>query len=246
MKKNKFMRVAAVLLILCLATTCAISSTFAKYTTSDSAGDSARVAKWGVTVEVTGENAFANEYTADKASTDANKANAEVSATTAVVAPGTEGVLGTVAIAGTPEVAVAVTVDVDVELANWTVDGAVYFPVVVKLGDTAITVSATNLEGIEAEIEVAIIEALTATGVTTSTKGTGKTVTVNYAPNTALTKNVTVNWEWPFSTTDNDAKDTALGNAATATATEPTIACTIAVTVEQIDTYTAPTPPAES
>lgn len=238
MKKNKFMRIAAVLLILCLATTCAISSTFAKYTTSDSATDSARVAKWGVTVEVTGDDAFATEYTNDVASS--SNANAEVKSTVNVVAPGTNGTLGTVSIAGTPEVAVAVTVDVDVELANWTVGSDVYFPVVVKIGGTAITVSATTLEGIEAEIEEAIIKALTADTVITSTKSTGKTVTVNYAPNTALTKSANVTWDWPFTTTGNDAKDTALGDAATATATEPTIACTITVAVDQIDTYTAP------
>ena len=111
-----------------------------------------------------------------------------------------------------------------------------YVPVVVKIGGTAITVSATTLEGIEAEIEDAIIKALTADTVTTSTKSTGKTVTVNYAPGTALTKSATVTWDWPFTTTGNDAKDTALGDAATA----PTIACTITVAVDQLDTYTAP------
>ena len=55
MKKNKFMRLASVMLMLCLITTCAISGTFAKYTTSGTATDTARVAKWGVGVEVDGE-----------------------------------------------------------------------------------------------------------------------------------------------------------------------------------------------
>ncbi len=49
MKKNKIMRLASALLVLTLMTTCAISSTFAKYTTSQSGTDSARVAKWGFT-----------------------------------------------------------------------------------------------------------------------------------------------------------------------------------------------------
>ncbi len=47
MKTNKFLRAAAVLLILVVMTTCAISGTFAKYTTFDDASAEARVAKWG-------------------------------------------------------------------------------------------------------------------------------------------------------------------------------------------------------
>ncbi len=47
MKKNVMMRVASALLVAVLLTTCAISGTFAKYTTSATGSDSARVAKWG-------------------------------------------------------------------------------------------------------------------------------------------------------------------------------------------------------
>lgn len=47
MKKNTMMRVASVLLLAVLLTTCAISGTFAKYTATGSGSDSARVAKWG-------------------------------------------------------------------------------------------------------------------------------------------------------------------------------------------------------
>lgn len=47
MKKNTMMRVASALLVAVLLTTCAISGTFAKYTTSVSSQDSARVANWG-------------------------------------------------------------------------------------------------------------------------------------------------------------------------------------------------------
>ena len=64
MRKNKFLRLASVMLMLCLITTCAISGTFAKYTTSDEALDSARVAKWGVAVQVLGNDVemFKPEY----------------------------------------------------------------------------------------------------------------------------------------------------------------------------------------
>ena len=52
MKKNTMMRLAAVLLVGVLLTTSVIGGTFAKYTTSDDATDTARVAKWGVTINL--------------------------------------------------------------------------------------------------------------------------------------------------------------------------------------------------
>lgn len=64
MKKNKMMRAASALLIAVLLTTCAVSGTFAKYTTSETGSDTARVAKWGV--EVTAEGTmFADAYATD-------------------------------------------------------------------------------------------------------------------------------------------------------------------------------------
>ena len=54
MKKNKVMRFASLLLIATLLTTSVISGTFAKYTTSDSAQDTARVAKFGVVAAIAG------------------------------------------------------------------------------------------------------------------------------------------------------------------------------------------------
>jgi len=62
MKKNVMMRVASALLVAVLMTTCAISGTFAKYTTSKTDSDSARVAKWGVSVDVVGASAFNTNY----------------------------------------------------------------------------------------------------------------------------------------------------------------------------------------
>lgn len=47
MKKNKMMRLASCLLVAILLTTSVISGTFAKYTTSSTGTDSARVATWG-------------------------------------------------------------------------------------------------------------------------------------------------------------------------------------------------------
>ena len=50
MKTNKMMRIASVLLVAVLLSTCAISGTFAKYVTTASGNDTARVALWDVSV----------------------------------------------------------------------------------------------------------------------------------------------------------------------------------------------------
>lgn len=110
MKKNTVMRVLSLILVLTLMSTCAISSTFAKYVTKAEGEDKARVAKWGVVVTVNG-NAFATEYAAtDKAYLDDGGTLAvKASNTDQVVAPGTnsEQAKGTLVatVNGAPEVA---------------------------------------------------------------------------------------------------------------------------------------------
>lgn len=65
MKKNKIMLSGLCTAGSDLMTTCAISSTFAKYTTSASGTDSARVAKWGFTpTTITLTDLFKNTYDA--------------------------------------------------------------------------------------------------------------------------------------------------------------------------------------
>lgn len=117
MKKNRTMRLAALLLVLTLITSCFVGGTFAKYITSDAAGDSARVAKWGIDVLVSG-NLFGQFYnpntaTADKDLIAATAQNSVDNGTTDgkdIVAPGTKNETGfTVQISGTPEVAYKVT-----------------------------------------------------------------------------------------------------------------------------------------
>lgn len=90
MKKNKMMRIAAVLLIVTLLSTCAISGTFAKYVAKADFEDSARVAKWGIKIETSGD-LFSEKYEAEDA--DYIAAGGEYSVDAAnddvVVAPGT-------------------------------------------------------------------------------------------------------------------------------------------------------------
>lgn len=115
MKKNRTMRAAALLLALTLMTSCFVGGTFAKYTTSDSATDTARVAKWGVEVLASG-NLFGTNYNPNSADDSIKDricvaTSNSVSAETNVVAPGTKNDEGlTVSISGTPEVSYETTV----------------------------------------------------------------------------------------------------------------------------------------
>ena len=143
MKKNVMMRVASVLLIAVLMSTCVISGTFAKYTTSETGSDSARVAKWGVTIDVTVDGAFATEYEATVTKNDESGsaiANTVVNVTDDgknLVAPGTSGdLLENATISGTPEVAVNVKKVANLTLTGWEIDGAYYCPITITVDNT--------------------------------------------------------------------------------------------------------------
>ncbi len=116
MKKNVMMRAASALLVAVLLTTCAISGTFAKYVTSASSTDTARVAYWGFqttnSLDLTG--LFSSAYTNVNAQNNKD-----------VIAPGTTGnadfafaydnsttANGAAMTANGPEVAYTFTVDV--------------------------------------------------------------------------------------------------------------------------------------
>ncbi len=119
MKKNLFLKLASGLLVLCLASTCAIGTTFAKYVTGDKASDTARVAHWGITVALSG-TLFGTDYAATTADTIvATSQNVDSSNTDNIVAPGTKNDIGfQVKLTGTPEVQYEVTAglnSVDIE-----------------------------------------------------------------------------------------------------------------------------------
>lgn len=116
MKKNTMMRIASILLVVTLLSTCVISGTFAKYVTKAEGQDQARVAKWGVLVTVEG-NTFDTKYKAtDEAYLkDGGEFSVVASNDDQVVAPGTsaeEAKLALVAtVKGTPEVAARYTLE---------------------------------------------------------------------------------------------------------------------------------------
>ena len=81
MTKNKMMRIASVLLVAVLLSTCAIFGTFAKYVTAASSNDSARVAYWGfkeTTFSI--ENLFDKTYVGEED---------KITGAADVIAPGT-------------------------------------------------------------------------------------------------------------------------------------------------------------
>ena len=149
MKKNMMMRLASVLLVATLLSTCAISGTFAKYVTSAESTDTARVAKFGVVITANGDTAFAKNYK-DVTGDDGTQVVSDVN----VVAPGTKGSLASMTLTGTPEVAVKVTYAATLTLTDWTVDEADYCPIVFKVNDTTIT-NVTNVAELKAAVEEA-------------------------------------------------------------------------------------------
>ena len=227
MKKNVMMRIAACLLVCVLASTCGISGTFAKYVTSDSSTDTARVAKWGVTVTAENDTMFGSAYvSADgTVSTTYNAATDSVHAengTDYVVAPGTNGKLSAITIEGKPEVDVKVEYVGTVDLANWTVDGAFYCPLVFVITDRDGNVEAT-IDG-STYAEETVLEAAIATFI--------NNFSAEYEANTDLSTvedgSLNISWQWPFYVSDDrDVKDTALGDAATAATIKIDISCTV-------------------
>lgn len=218
MRKNKMMRLASALLIAVLLTTCAISGTFAKYTTTGTGTDSATVAKWGVVITANGSS-FAKQYATDDAGVVGTIANSVVG-TNKVIAPGTQGTMVAATISGTPEVAVKVTYEATVTLTGWTVNTDTYYcplEITVGTGEDAHTYKGTSYES-AAKFKEAIETAING-------------YSDEYAPNTNLgTITVPVSWKWAFEGND-DVKDTALAKLETA----PTIKIEVQVTVTQID-----------
>lgn len=231
MKKNLMMRMASVLLIAVLMSTCAISGTFAKYVTSDEGSDMARVAKWGVVVEAKNFGMFEMDYETDD---DEATFTGDYSVSAAaddrdnLLAPGTDGKFADIKITGTPEVAVDVAIVATVTVSdNWIVDGDFYCPIVV-------TVGTEKISGLDYDNAGDFANAIKA-------KIDGKSA--QYAPNTNLgatydTTNLDLAWAWAFEgvagSEQTDEKDTALGNMA-ADGTDLNISIGVSITVTQID-----------
>jgi len=154
MKKNRLMRIAALLLVLTLATSCFVGGTFAKYVSTTTATDTAHVAVWKFTSDAdTGDNIVQTEtFTFDIFNTVkeiGGTAEEEVANTEGIIAPGTYGTV-TVALTNDSEVdatyKVAFTAMEEEVPLQWSVDGTTWKDNVdaCDLGVTDIDMGATK------------------------------------------------------------------------------------------------------
>lgn len=231
------MRVAGLLLALVLVTSCFVGGTFAKYVTSGTGVDHAKVAKWGVTVEGSSDM-FAPTYAKDDNSLTVSANSVAVSnGRDNLVAPGTkkDNCL-TASVTGTPEVAVDVKYVASMNLTGkWQSDdtGTFYCPLIIKVNNTAI--KGTDYTTKE-DFIAAVVNAVSSHNA-------------QYAPNTNLANEtndkLSISWEWPFEVKNEagvvdhtiDLKDTYLGDLAANAADNdmPKIHLGLYLTVTQVD-----------
>lgn len=245
-KKHWTLRAAGLLFALVLITSCFVGGTFAKYVTTGGGHESARVAKFGVTMSVANDKAFKQNYTKDDTSIpDSAQINysVESSGPENLVAPGTKGSNFVVlSIKGAPEVAVNVKI------------AAEGHDVFLKAGEYLdLTTAADSDKFTLATDYYPITYTLTKTGESTPVvKGNLNDIieylnklSGNYKAKTDLTSTIgeyKLSWEWKFEG-GNDKADTLLGAiTAGGMPTLPTLGTygtgvllTLAATVTQID-----------
>lgn len=209
MKKNRLFRAATVLLVLTLITSCFVGGTFAKYTSSTTGSDNARVAYWGFDQAATTEiHLFDGTYTNVKSS-------GEVDGITHVIAPGTEDST-TFAFGytnyktdkiGAPEVAYTFKVDPSIAGSYAALDANPSFKWTLQKG----TGTVNEYETVSALL--AAIKALSGDNSGTKTYNPGQLP----AAFTAADEVYTIGWKWAYeSPTQNavqDAVDTGMGNS---------------------------------
>ncbi len=221
MKKHSAWRLAGLLLVLVLVTSCFVGGTFAKYVTGGTGTDTARVAKFGVTVTANGST-FAADYATDDTSVASTISKSVVSSDNSkLVAPGTSGNMTSVTLAGTPEVAVNVKYEATFTLNDEWKDAGdnFYCPLEIKVGTTTYKGTAyTSADEFAAAVEAAI-----------------EVYSKNYTANNNLATTATapaVSWSWAFE--GDNVKDTYLGDQAAA-GHAATVTLTVVTTVTQID-----------
>lgn len=206
--KNKFLRVAAAMAVCALISVCAVSGTYAKYVSSSTGSDSARVAKWGfgestsVTVDL-----FSNVYkNGSEEETVKSADNAKV------IAPGTEySSMVVLKNVEKSEVAYTLAVTASTDSDTTDFDNNENFVWTLKKGDAETATEYATFADLVAEINQS----------------------TDYDPNAAVPViAMTIGWKWTYSTDETgDRDDTALGIKA-----EPnTISVKITVTATQKD-----------
>jgi hypothetical protein len=202
------MHIAACLLAIVLVTSSIIGTTFAKYVTAESGTDSARVAKWGITISATG-NLFSNQYVNKDNGNEAGTTNLTIKSTENVVAPGSQNTTGlTIGVTGTPEVDYTIAVENNTTTKDVFLKAGTY-----KVGDEEYTITTdyypikyTVNDGTNSTSNITLAQAITniSTGLNT-----------NNTVGTETNKSYKLTWTWTFD--DNDVADTVLGYLAAGT-----------------------------
>jgi hypothetical protein len=206
MKKNRTMRLAALLLVLTLITSCFVGGTFAKYVSTANNEDSARVAKWAfevndaniVTAETFTFDLFKTINDSDGTSLEENIAKKDGT----TIAPGTSG-------------------EFAIKLENLSeVDAKYGIDYTVTKSDDTLPIEFSVNNGATWAADIADVIASDTDTKLAHTNGT---------------TTITVQWKWDFGTSDavEDAVnkvDTTLGNGGAATVTVKAV-----VTATQID-----------
>lgn len=173
---KKKMTVLCGLLMAVVITAYSVSGTYAKYTSSMSTTDTARVARWGINVgEKTKLDLFKASYGAGNeiASADNGDGTHDL-----VVAPGATGKVD-IAVSGTSEVAYKLSVKA--EVTNNVLYTTGVSPIKFRIGTGAWTeLTKANLE---AQLKTELGEK-------------------DYAANSSVNKTVTLEWKWAFDVTD--------------------------------------------
>lgn len=227
MKKNTMMRIASFLLIAVLLSTSAISGTYAKYVTRDTAMDSARVAKWGVQIDAA-DTTFAEAYDAKAEGNDpaADKTSTAVTVRSDLthgsinnlVAPGTNGKMAEIGLEGKPEVDCTVSYSVKTfDINGWNLaDNSLYFPIIIKVYHNNALVK--TFDG-----KTYTDETTLENDIKTFISGLSASYDANTDLSSAavLNNNLDIEWEWPFEVgttpeevAEYDKKDTYLGDCA--------------------------------
>lgn len=221
-KKNTTMRGAVLMLALTTITSCFVGGTLSKYTTSGSANDTARVAKWGLTITASEGSAFGKNYNghidnsslldgayAVKSSTDEKVVAPGTNSTEHDSAPLTLSVNGTTEVATQLSAALNVTSDVSLTYTPNGGEASTYNPIKY----TATVTDAAGNVVLYDETEYAQFTGATVAEINTaldtffSNEG--------YQANTAIDRKVQIDWAWDFEKTGDGvtANDIALQNA---------------------------------
>lgn len=258
MKKNVMMRLACFLLVAVLISTSAISGTYAKYVTTDNGTDKARVAKWGVIIDVEGslfERAYKHQPAEYLANEQVDTITVQAFDTADVLAPGTANNNGMIiTLKGQPEVDTniefSITADKDVVLPAGTyrdytsADETATFTLSEEYRPVKFTL--TNAAGEK------VVDKGSLAAVETYLEGLNKIYHTNTNLATEIAKGdagtFQLTWEWAFDAANNpnalptnDQADTYLGNLAAGliddapAGASTEIEFTVTITATQVD-----------